>query len=198
MRTLHHAQHLVRFERTWYHNECPRFARQALLLIDNQRAYSQVGEEARRHQARWACTNDQDIRIHAFPLDPRIPGQPARNRAQVGLIALTKPATQRGFLVEDDKQMHHDSHQQPTLGQEQRVKEDGLTEKNRKDTKIHRITHPPIGSRSHQEDRRVDGRWRPTAYKGERSGTPEVEDYSYEEREQTNQLDREGRHHRLS
>lgn len=48
----------------------------------------------------------------------------------------------------------------------------------------------PIRSLSNQEDRRVDGRWRSTAYEGERSGTPEVEDYSYEEREQTNQPDR--------
>src|SRR6266705_3948703 len=117
---------------------------------------------------------------HLFSLDPRITRQPARNRAQIRLIALPKPATQRWFLVENHKQMHHHPYQQHIADQQKRVKENGLTANHQKARNIHWITHPLIGPLSGQEYRCIEGRWRPLADEGERPGAPEVEYYSYE------------------
>ena len=48
--------------------------------------------------------------------------KPARNRAQIGLIASTKLATQRRFLDKDNKQMNHPCYQQSISDKQERAK----------------------------------------------------------------------------
>ena|SRR5947209_10734867 len=86
------------------------------------------------------------------------------------------------FLIEDDKQMHNHGGQQHICEKPRRVKKNDLPGEDRKDTNIYWIAHPPIRPLSDQEYRRVNGCWCAFADEGKRPGTPEVEDYSREER----------------
>ena len=104
--------------------------------------------------------------------------EPSRNGAQRGFIALSKLVAQRGFLDEDHKHMNHCPYQQSISDKKVRVKEDGFPDHYRKNSKIHRIANPLIGSLFDKEFRRIDGRWRSFPNEGERSRTPEIESHS--------------------
>src|SRR5436305_13410705 len=84
--------------------------------------------------------------------------EPSRNCLQVGLIALTKLVAERWFLDENHKQMNHSPYQQSISKQQERAKEDGLPDHYRKNSQIHRIANPLIGSRFDKEDRRIKRR----------------------------------------
>src|SRR5260221_1027910 len=118
---------------------------------------------------------------------PEETSEPSRNRAQIAFIALPKLVAQRGFLDEDHEQMNHSPHQQSISDKQERAKEDGLPDYYRKNSKIHRIANPLIGSLFDEEFRRIDGRRRAFSNEGERSRTPEIEPHSQQEREETGQ-----------
>src|SRR5260370_9872011 len=65
---LHDAQHVVRLKRSRLHSQRPRLASQALFLVDHQRAYAQPRQPAGEHEARWARSDDQNIRTHRSSL----------------------------------------------------------------------------------------------------------------------------------
>src|SRR5207237_1529859 len=92
--------------------------------------------------------------------------QPSRNRAQIGFITFPKLATQRGFLDEDHKHMNHHCYQQRISSKQERAKEDSFPDHHRKDSNIHRIANPLIGSLFDQDYRRIDGRWRSFSNEG--------------------------------
>jgi len=119
--------------------------------------------------------------------------EPSRNGAQIGFIALSKLVAQRGFFDEDHKHMNYCPYQQSISDKKVRAKEDGFPDHYRKNSKIHRIANPLIGSLGDQVFRRIDGRWRSFSNEGELSRTPEIEPHSQQEREETDQPD--GRKH---
>src|SRR5215467_2586304 len=156
----------------------------------------QARSPASQHQTRRASANDQNVRLHLFSfltdefniflkklsadlwsgtVSRTETRQPARNGAQIPLIALPKLAREMWLLVEDHKHVYDHRRHQQEHEQAQRVKKDDLAQKDRKDAKIHRIAHPAIGSLSHQENRRIEGCRCPFPKEGECSSTPEVE-----------------------
>ncbi|OLE07636.1 MAG: hypothetical protein AUG82_02095 [Ktedonobacter sp. 13_1_20CM_4_53_11] len=85
--------------------------------------------------------------------------------------------------------MNHHCYQQRISSKQERAKEDGFPDHHRKDSNIHRIANPLIGSLFDKDYRRIDGRRRSFSNEGERSRTPEIESNSQQQREKTNHPD---------